>query len=872
MDDDKMNLEQNVKSDLTLEIVDELKKSYIDYAMSVIISRALPDLRDGLKPVQRRILYSMYKMNILPGTPYKKVARIVGDVVGKYHPHGDSSVTDALVRMGQDFNMRYPLIDGQGNFGSIDGDPAAAMRYIEARMSKIGLELLNGVEHTADFIPNYDNNEIEPSILPSALPNIVLNGAEGIAVGMATKIPPFNLVEIAEGMKKILEAGNVLRNHTEMIVDYKNDLRTISDIEKLHKDRFPEFKSNVSSTELLAVIKGPDFPTGGEIFLTHDIHNIMESGRGSITIRGISHIEEMPNGRSRIVITEIPYQVNKSALIAKIVMLVKEKKIEGISDLRDESNRDGIRIVIEVKKDATPKTIQSKLYKLTELQKNFSSNIIVLHKGQPKVMGVKSILDNFIEYRIQVIIRQKEYDLAKAREREHILEGLMIALNHIDAIIKLIKESKDSEDAKTKLCQAYNLSETQAQAILDMQLRRLAALERDKIEAEYNEILMKIKNILTILGSDDLLLNIIKDESIELSKKYGDNRRTKINTSESNDISIEDTIPNIKTLITLSEKGYIKRIEYDTNKTQNRGGSGKKIATAKTDDAIKHIIPCMTHDEILFFSDYGKVYALKAYEIPESSATAKGLPVINLINIESSENITSVLTRNQRGLISEEDINQEIESGINQNYTKSPNFKYLVMATLKGVVKKTDIQEFQNIRSNGLIAIKLADNDKLVWVRPTDGKQHILIITKLAKSIHFSEEDIRDTGRSSQGVRGIRLKKDDEVISMDIVRPKENLILTISENGFGKVSDISHYTIQKRGGGGLFAAKINSKTGPLVIGRILDHPQKELMIVSKNGQAIKIPTNDLPVRGRQTSGVMLIRLRNDDKVTAVAIV
>ncbi len=860
-----------------VEIVEELKKSYIDYAMSVIISRALPDLRDGLKPVQRRILYAMYNMNILPGTPYKKVARIVGDVIGKYHPHGDSSVTDALVRMGQDFNMRYPLIDGQGNFGSLDGDPAAAMRYIEARLSKIGLELLEGVDYTCDFISNYDGNELEPIILPAKFPNILINGSEGIAVGMATKIPPYNLTEISNGIVYMIQNGKLNRGNLDKNVDYSKDIQNLNDIKKLPKNRFPEFLTDINTDNLMHYIKAPDFPTGGEILWTNDIKNILDHGKGCITIRGVTKIEKLDGGKNcRIVITEIPYQVNKSSLVAKIVQLVKEKKLDGISDLRDESNKEGIRIVLEIKKDVNPQTIITKLYKLTEMQKNFSANIIVLHKGQPKVMGVRTILKNFIEFRIEINIRQKEHDLAKAKEREHILQGLMIAVNHIDEIIAIIKFSKDSEEAKNNLCKKYVLSEIQAQAILDMQLRRLAALEREKIDQEYHETVDKIREILELLNDDEKLLMLLIDQTKELSKKYEDDRRTAINMSDAKDIPLEETIPNTKTLITLSEKGYIKRVEFNNNKIQNRGGAGKKIATTKHEDFIKHILPCMTHDEIMFFSDFGKVYSIKAYEIPESSNTSKGIPIINLIKIDPSENITSILTKNTKGEVFDEDIKQEesesyIFNGITNN-SKNNKFEYLLMATKLGMVKKTSILEFQNIRSNGLIAINLHEKDKLIWVKPTTGSQNVLLITKMAKSIHFSERDVKETGRSSQGVRGIKLKDGDEVISMDIVRPTENLILTISENGYGKVTNLSHFTIQKRGGSGILAAKINAKTGNLVIGRIIDHPNKELMIVSRFGQAIKINTNNLPLRNRQTSGVILIRLKNEDKVSAVAIV
>lgn len=862
-------IEENQNTNLDpnrLDIVDELKQSYIDYAMSVIVSRALPDVRDGLKPVQRRILYAMHKMNIAPNTQHKKVARIVGDVIGKYHPHGDASVTDALVRMGQDFNLRYPLIDGQGNFGSIDGDPAAAMRYIEARMSKLGFEMLQGVENTADFVPNYDGHEVEPKVLPTAIPNILLNGAEGIAVGMATKIPPHNLREVVAAISAAIDLGTANLDENVQEVNYETEIRSTGDLAKLVDSRFPKFKSLINTGELMQHIKGPDFPTGGEIYNAEDIKQVFETGRGSILMRGVTNIEEGTNGRFKIIITEIPYQVNKANLVSKIAMLVREKKIEGISDLRDESNREGIRVVVEVKRDANAKTVENKLYKFTELQKNFSSNIILLHNNHPRVMGIKNIIEYFVTFRVQIVIREKEYELAKAREREHILEGLIKALNNIDEVIETIKKSKDSEDAKNKLCEKFDLTEIQAQAILDMQLRRLAALERDKLENEYKEILAKIAELINILSNIPSILEIIKNEQKLLSDKYGDDRRTKVFKHSPGEITIEDTTPNEPTLVMLSEKGYIKRIKQETNRIQSRGGTGKRVATTKEDDSIRHILPCNTHDEILFFSNTGKVYALKAYEIPESSANAKGLPIINLIGLNSGELITSILTRNEKGELSEQDMNQEGEN-------KTPNkFRFLLMATKKGTVKKTKIEEFTNIRSNGLIAIKLIEEDELIWVRPTNGEQSVLLISKFAKCIHFTEEDIRETGRSSQGVRGIRLKSGDEVISMDIVRPAENLVLTLSENGFGKVTEIDNYSIQKRGGSGVFAAKINSKTGNLVIGRILDHPQKELMIVSKNGQGIKVETNNLPLRGRQTSGVIMIRLKDDDKVAAVAIV
>ncbi|RMD77077.1 DNA gyrase subunit A [Candidatus Dojkabacteria bacterium] len=867
------------------DIVDELEKSYIDYAMSVIISRALPDLRDGLKPVQRRILYSMYKMNVLPGSPHKKVARIVGDVIGKYHPHGDSSVTDALVRMGQDFNLRYPLIDGQGNFGSIDGDPAAAMRYIEARISKIGLLLLENIEHTVDFVSNYDGNELEPKLLSASFPNILLNGAEGIAVGMATKIPPHNLREVSNAIISTIRKGRSYRDENILTIDYKTSLKKIDDIQTLPKNRFPKFISDITTEELIQDIKGPDFPTGGEIYGIDSIKQFIETGRGSILIKGISHIEESQNGRMRIVITEIPYQVNKSSLIAKIVSLVKEKKIEGISDIRDESNKDGIRVVIELKRECSPKIILNQLYTLTELQKNFSCNMVLLHDNRPRTLGVKQVLELFIQFRTEIIIKLKEFELAKSREREHILEGLRIAIDHIDEIIKLIKSSKDSEEAKTKLCTEYSLTEIQAQAILDMQLRRLAALEINKINAEYDELQKKIHTILDILSSDSKILDLIIKEQEDISARFGDERRTKVFPYLPDQISIEDTIPNKPTIITMTQKGYIKRIDIDTNRTQYRGGSGKKIATTREDDSVRHVVSCMTHDEILFFSNRGKVYSLKAYKIPESSSSSKGLPLVNYVNLSENEYITGILTRNSKGEFSQSSTS---ENEIIEKYDdESPealtevdevdkkNYKYLLMATLKGFVKKTNLKEFTNIRTNGITAIKLSDDDELVWIKPTSGNQTVLLTTKLAKSIHFREEDIRQTGRASIGVKGIKLKPNDSVISVDTVSPTKKLFLTITENGFGKLTNIENYPTQRRGGSGVFTSKINSKTGNLVAAMLIDGnvDKKELMIVSRCGQAIRIEVGNIPINAsRLTLGVILMRLKEGDKVSAVTLI
>lgn len=869
MSDNQLDLTQENANTVHQDIVSELKKSYINYAMSVIVSRALPDVRDGLKPVQRRILYAMFSNGIMPGSSYKKVARIVGEVMGKYHPHGDSSVADALVRMGQDFNLRYPLIDGQGNFGSIDGDPAAAMRYIEARLAKISARMLDGVENTVDFVPNYDGTETEPVVLPTLIPNVLINGSEGIAVGMATKIPPHNLGEVIDATVALIDNGNQWDSTNVATIDYKTQLRTLEDIKSLDKGRFHKFESDIAITELLKHVKGPDFPTGAHIFNKKNIEQVYETGRGGIVMRAVSQIDEMKGGKFRILITELPYQVNKAVLLAKIAQLAKDKKIEGISDLRDESNREGIRIVVELKREAKPKTVENQLFKFTELQKSFNANILALVNGEPRLLNLREILQYFVSHRQEIVIRRSEVELGKAREREHILEGLMIALDNLDEVINTIRQSKDSDTAKTNLMTKFKLSEIQAQAILDMQLRRLAALEREKIENEYKEILKKIDDLLKLLNSQDEILKVIKTELGEIKDKFGDNRRTKVFKGDIDELNEEDLIVNEKTYVTISNQGYIKRVKDDTYKVQNRGGSGKKAVETKDDDTVRHVFNCSTHDEVLFFTNTGKVYALKVYEIPEFSRTAKGIPLVNLINISQGELVTSILTRSDKGLVLDEDVSQEGEEGSEK---KGKDYKFLFMATRRGVVKKTLLEEFQNIRSNGLIAIGLTEEDELIWVKPTDGNDEIILVTKLAKSIHFKESDVRETGRTSQGVRGIKLQKEDLVISMDIFRVKENLMLTISENGFGKMTELGQFTLQNRGGSGIFAAKVNSKTGNLVVARVLDHPHKEVLIISNKGQAIKIPTDALPVRNRQTSGVTLMKMKSGDKVAAVAIV
>jgi DNA gyrase subunit A len=863
-----------VKSDpnqIVEDISSIMKKEYINYAMSVIVARALPDVRDGLKPVQRRILFAMYKMGIMPGSSYKKVARISGETMGKYHPHGDASINDALVRLAQDFNMRYPLIDGQGNFGSIDGDPAAAARYIEARLQKLGAKMLEGVENTVDYGPNYDSTETEPQVLPGLFPNLLLNGSEGIAVGMATKIPPHNLTEICNGLVKMIEHGNNwdISSLKDLNINYEQDLRTEEDLQKLPKNRFHQFESNIDMDLIMDEIKGPDFPTGAQIFNKKNIQAVYETGRGGIVMRAVSKIEESKMGKFRILVTELPYQVNKASLLAKIAQLYKDKKIDGISDLRDESNKEGIRIVIELKKEVKPKTVQNQLYKYTELQKTFNSNILALVKGEPKLLNLKEILELYIIHRQEIVIRRHEVELYETRKREHILEGLMIALDHLDEVINTIRSSKDVETAKSELIKKFKLSEVQAQAILDMRLARLAALERQKIEDEYKSVKERIIEILKILNNPNEILQIVKNEVIELREKYGDERKTKVFKGDVDEFSEEDLIASEDTFVTISTQGYVKRVKGDTYKAQKRGGSGVKSMATKDDDSVRHVFNCNTHDEIMFFTNKGKVYTLKVYEIPEYSRIAKGLPVVNLINIANDELVTSVLTRSAEGKILDEDTEQEGEAKT-ENYGK--DYKFLFMATKLGVVKKTLINEYDNIRSNGLIAINLTDNDELIWVKPTTGNNEVILVTRDAKSIRFKEEDTRETGRSSQGVRGIKLKPQDEVISMDIIRKNEDFMLTISENGFGKVSELSNFAVQNRGGSGIFAARVNDKTGKLVVARILDHPQKELLILSSRGQAVKIPTQSLPERNRQTSGVTLMKVRDGDKVAAAAIV
>jgi len=853
-------------------ISEEMRSSYINYAMSVIVARALPDVRDGLKPVQRRILYSMYKLGILPSKSFKKCARTVGDVIGKYHPHGDTSVYDALVRMAQDFSLRYPLINGQGNFGSIDGDGAAAMRYTESKLHKISWELLRELDkNTVDFTPTYDGSYMEPSVLPSAIPTLLLNGADGIAVGMATKIPPHNLGETTDALVEMIQRGNIWEPNGEEKVNkgYYNKIKTTESLKDLPQNRFPLFESDITIDELMEFVPGPDFPTGGSIYNAAEIANAYATGRGRVLMRAKAGIFEARGGRYNIIISEIPYQVNKARLVTKIADLVKNKKIDGISDIRDESNKDGIRVVIEIKRDGKPKTILNKLYKYTEMQKAFNANMVALVNDEPRVLNLKRILELFIKHRQEIVIKRTEFELAKAREREHILEGLMIALANLDDVIETIKKSKDAEVAKTNLIKKFKLSEIQAQAILDMQLRRLAALERQKIEDEYKEIKKRIDELIIILKTPEKVLEIISEELNEVKNKYNDERRTKVYKGGVDEFSEEDLVAAEEVLVTVSEQGYIKRMKQGTYKIQKRGGKGKVGMKTKETDSVSNVFSCNTHDDILFFTSRGRAFQIKVFDIPEFGRTAKGQAIVNLIDIDQSELITSILTRSKEGIL-DEDIIQE---GQEKQEKKGKKYDYLFMATKNGLVKKTLISEFENIRSNGLIAVKLANNDELRWVKPTTGKNEVILVTRYGRSIHFSEKDVRDTGRATQGVRGIRFKnKDDEIISMDVVRQDEDFMLTLSENGYGKITKIKEYPLQGRGGQGVFTARLSKKTGNLSGARILDHPDAELLIMSKHGHAVKIPMKELPRRSRQTAGVKLIDLAKEDKAAAIAII
>ena len=786
-----------------------MKNSYIDYAMSVIVARALPDVRDGLKPVHRRILYAMQEAGMGSGKPYKKSARIVGEVLGKYHPHGDSSVYDAIVRMAQDFSMRYLLADGHGNFGSVDGDPAAAMRYTEVRMSKISELMLQDIDkETVDFIPNYDESLKEPSVLPAKFPQLLVNGTAGIAVGMATNIPPHNMREVIDG--------------TLMLID--NPDTTID--------------------ELMTVIKGPDFPTAGQILGQNGIREAYLTGRGVIKMRALAHIETQSNGKPRILVTELPYQVNKARLIEKIAELVREKAIDGITDLRDESDRNGMRIVIELRRDSNPNVILNQLYKHTQLQDSFGVIMLALVDGSPKVLNLKEVLHYYIKHQEDVITRRTKYELAKAEARAHILEGLTIALDHLDAVITTIRESRTADIARDALMESFKLSEKQAQAILDLRLQRLTGLEREKIEEEYQETLKAIEEYKAILADEQRILNIIKDELTEVRDKYGDERRTEI-TVDTSEINVEDLIADEDVVITLTHGGYIKRISLDTYRKQKRGGRGVTGMGTKESDFVENLLITTTHHTILFFTNRGRVYYLKAYEIAESSRQAKGPAIIKLLQLAAGEKITAVI----------------------QVKEFDPE-RYLFMATRKGIVKKTQLSEFSSMRKGGLIAVTLDEDDDLIGVKFTDGESYLMLGTRDGISIAFSEDDVRAMGRMARGVKGISLRAGDEVVGMDILTRNAD-VLTVTESGYGKRTPTEEYRSQTRGGKGLINMKITEKTGH-VIGLKVVHDDQELMLITTEGIVIRTNISDISVIGRNTQGVMLMRTDTNDKVASMA--
>lgn len=792
---------------IPISIEDEMKGAYLDYAMSVIIGRALPEVRDGLKPVQRRILYAMFREGLLPNKKYSKCAGVVGEVLKKYHPHGDTAVYDALVRLAQDFNMRYPLIDGQGNFGSVDGDPPAAYRYTEARLASIAEELLADIDKdTVNFVPNFDETTEEPVVLPSKVPNLLINGSSGIAVGMTTNIPPHNIGEVIDGLLFLLD----------------NDNATVE--------------------ELMRYIKGPDFPTGGIIHGVEGIIQAYKEGKGHIKVRAKARIEREYRGGENIIITEIPYQVNKARLIEKIAELVRDKKIEGISEIRDESDRDGIRIVLELKRGELAQYILNNLYKHTQMESTFGIIMLALVNGQPRILNLKQLLNYFIQHRKDIVIRRTRFELAKAEEKAHILEGLKIALDYLDAIIALIRKSKTPQDAKLALISNYPLSEIQAQAILDMKLQRLTGLEREKIINDYKETLMEIERLKSILQSDELVINIIKDELLSIKSKYSDERRTEI-TTETKEITIEDLITDEEMVITLSHQGYIKRNPLSAYRSQRRGGKGQTGMETREEDYVKNLFLGTTHDYMLFFSNLGRLYWLKTYQIPEAGRSAKGKALINLLPLSEGEKITTALPV------------RDFKEG------------YLIMFTKKGLVKKTALEKYSNPRGKGIIAITLDDDDELIAVRKTNGKNDIIIGTKNGLAIRFNEEDVRETGRSAKGVRGIRLQKNDEVVSAEIAEENTS-ILSVTEKGYGKRTRIEQYPLQKRGGKGVISIKITEKGGKTV-GLLQVRDEDEIIMITSSGMLIRTDVSKISEQGRNTQGVKLMNVEQDDKIVSI---
>ena len=791
------------------DIEKEMKTAYIDYAMSVIVSRALPDVRDGLKPVHRRILYAMHEDGITSDKPYRKCANTVGSVLGRYHPHGDASVYDAMVRLAQDFSMRYTLIDGHGNFGSIDGDPPAAMRYTEARMDKISNYMMADIEkNTVNFMPNYDDRLQEPTVLPAKIPALLINGSSGIAVGMATNIPPHNLNEIIDGLIKIIDSDNV------------------------------------TDEELMEIVKGPDFPTGALILGKEGIKQAYTTGRGKVILRAETEIEEMSGNRQRIIVSSLPYQVNKAKLIKTISDLVKEKRIEGISDVRDESDRkDKVRVVVELKRDANAQVVVNQLYKHTQMQDTFGIIMLALVDGEPRVLTLKQCMECYIDHRKEVVLRRTKFELDKAEARAHILEGLKIALDNIDEIINIIRNSYD--DAKEKLMDRFGLSDIQAQAILDMRLKTLSGLQREKIENEYDEIMKLIAHLKEILGSERLVFNVIKEELLEVKDKFGDDRKTKIVAAEG-EFEIEDLIKEEQTVITLSHFGYIKRMPIDTYKSQKRGGKGITGMTTREEDFVKQIFTASTHDTLLFFTNKGKVYRLRGYEIPEAGRTARGTAIVNLLSVDRGEKVSAVITLS--------------------NFAEG---KYLLMGTKNGIIKKTPLQEYDTVRKSGLQAITLKENDELIDVRMTDGQDNVVLVTRQGLCITFKEEDVRPIGRVGQGVIGIKLNDGDEVIGMEpIIEGSKATLLAITENGFGKRTELDEYRVQVRGGKGVLTYKITPKTGNIVGIRIATGDE-DVMLITNTGTIIRLKVKDISVLGRSTQGVTLMRTKDDCKVVSI---
>ena len=797
-----------------VDLKDTMEESYINYAMSVIASRALPDVRDGLKPVQRRILYSMSELNNTPDKPHRKCARIVGDTMGKYHPHGDSSIYGALVNMAQDWATRYPMVDGHGNFGSVDGDGAAAMRYTEARLSKISMEMLADInKDTVDFAPNFDETEKEPVVMPARYPNLLVNGTSGIAVGMATNIPPHNLREVVSAIVKIID--NIIEE------DRTTDLE-----------------------EILSIVKGPDFPTGAEILGTRGIDEAYRTGRGKIRVRAVSNIETLPNGKSEIIVTEIPYMVNKARLIENIAALVRDKKIDGITGIADHSNREGMRICIELRRDANANVILNQLYKHTQMQDTFGVIMLALVNNQPKVMNLLEMLTYYLQHQEEVVTRRTKYDLNKAQERSHILEGLLKALDHIDEVIHIIRASANAAEAKKNLMERFDLSDAQAQAIVDMRLRALTGLEREKLENEYKELMARIEQLKAILADRKVLLGVIRREILTVSEKYGDDRRTSIGFDEY-DLSMEDLIPRENTVITMTKLGYIKRMTVDNFRSQNRGGKGIKGMQTIEDDYIEELLMTTTHHYLMFFTNTGRVYRLKAYEIPEASRTARGTAIVNLLQLQPGEKITAVIPM--------------------RKYEKG---HYLFMATKKGLVKKTSLEEYENVRKTGLAAIALRDDDELIEVKTTDNEKEIILVTKFGQCIRFKENDVRTTGRVSMGVRGINLLDGDEVVGMQICTQGDYL-LVVSENGMGKRTPMAEFTVQLRGGKGVKCYKITEKTGNLIGSKAVNE-DNEIMMITTEGIIIRTPCSGISVMGRITSGVKLMDVDGEIKVASIA--